>query len=64
MREITKIHIHHTQTCNDDFTGDNHKRILKSIRNFHKKVRGWGDVGYHNFVFADGAILADRKSVV
>ncbi len=50
--------IHHTATCN--FPPDPAAEV-RAIYAFHTITRGWGDIGYHALVDADGQIYEGRR---
>lgn len=57
-----EMHLHHTYKPDyDDFTGDNHQRLIEGMRNYHKNVKGWLDYAYHITIFPDGTIYSGRE---
>ena len=51
MRAINKVIVH----CSDTETG-----TVATIKDYHVKVRGWLDIGYHHVIYADGSINDGR----
>lgn len=51
MRILNTIIIH----CSDTKTG-----TVESIRNYHVKVKGWSDIGYHFVIEQDGTLKDGR----
>lgn len=54
MRKIDKIILH----CSAN--GPNSKIGVKEIRDYHVKVRGWKDIGYHYVIKRDGMLETGR----
>lgn len=53
--------VHHTwRPRKADFNGSNHQSLQNSMRNYHKNVRGWSDIGQHATLFPDGTFLTGR----
>jgi hypothetical protein len=49
--------VHHTRTANEDPSPE---ATMRAIYGFHADVRGWGDIGYHHVIAADGRVFAGR----
>ena len=47
MRIVNKIVLHHSATRVEDLT-------WAQIREYHMKVKGWDDIGYHWGIIKDG----------
>lgn len=57
-RKINFLHIHHTAEPNkNNYKG---RQTIVDIFNYHTKVRGWGDIGYHYIISPSGTIWACR----
>ena len=58
-KKIRKIVVHHTAEtgAQKGLTGE---QITRSIYNYHAVSRGWGDIGYHYLISADGRIFEGR----
>lgn len=60
-RKIKLIQLHHTwKPSYDNFNGDNHLVLQKNMQTFHKKTRGWSDIGQTFTIFPDGKICTGR----
>ena len=57
----TAMHIHNSfRPDHGSFNGENHQKLLDSMKNFHVNVNGWSDIGYHIVIFPDGKVLKGR----
>jgi N-acetylmuramoyl-L-alanine amidase len=54
---ITYLIVHHTATARDLTTAE-------AVRRYHVESRGWGDIGYHYFIEADGRVHKGRPDNV
>ncbi len=54
---ITFLIVHHTATSRDLTTAE-------AVRRYHVESRGWGDIGYHYFIEADGRLRKGRPDNV
>ena len=36
------------------------QRIVNSVRHFHKNIRGWFDIAYHDIIFSNGVAVSGR----
>ena len=52
MRRINRLYIHHTATPRETTT-------FEWVDDFHKS-KGWGGIGYHYFIGADGSLKQGR----
>ena len=55
MNEPKYLIIHHTATLRD-------KTTFEAVKNYHIS-KGWGDIGYHYFITADGTTHDGRKEI-
>jgi SH3-like domain-containing protein len=61
-RTILIIQQHHTWNPSYRlFTGSNHFAQQQGMKNTHKNVNGWQDIGQHFTTFPDGSILTGRS---
>jgi len=51
--KIKYLIVHHTATSRDRTT-------FESVKRYHTKTRGWGDIGYHWFITGDGMLWKGR----
>lgn len=59
--DIDTVELHHTGGPGPaDLRFDTKARWLLSIERYHEESRGWSDIFYHVFVFADGEIWEGR----
>lgn len=60
--EITDVELHHTGDNGPaSLSFDDKTRWLLSIKDYHVNTKGWTDIFYHAFVFADGEIWLGRN---
>lgn len=60
-RTIKRVQQHHTYRPNyDNFDGNNHFTLLKSMKNYHVNNNGWSDMAQHFTTFPDGTIGTGR----
>lgn len=56
-----QLHIHHTwKPTHKNFTGSNYIQMQQSMKDYHTKTLGWGNIGQHLTLFPDGKWLTGR----
>lgn len=56
-----QLHIHHTwKPTHNNFKGNNHIEMQQSMKDYHTKSLGWGDIAQHLTLFPDGKWLTGR----
>lgn len=61
-RRIIRIQNHHTWKPDySNFTGDNHLKLLISMKNYHVNHNGWSDIAQNLTTFSDGTIALCRS---
>ena len=56
-----QLHIHHTwKPTHSNFKGNNHVAMQQSMKDYHTKSLGWGNIGQHLTLFPDGKWLTGR----
>jgi hypothetical protein len=60
-RDINKIQQHHTWLpAYEQFHGNNHLQMLKSMENFHVSKMGWKNIAQNLTIFPDGKVAVCR----
>ena len=62
ISEINRFEAHHTAGPPPaSMSFEAKKKFMQGIEHFHRVTKGWSDIFYHLFVFADGEIWAGRR---
>ena len=59
--KFKQLHIHHTwKPTHRNFNGSNYIAMQQSMKDYHTKTLGWGNIGQHLTLFPDGVWLTGR----